>query len=180
VLGLLGFGWFLVARVIMRTGDVQMLGNTPESETWCVNAYCLTGSETGDRYMGKRTLMISWRAGCLEDQDYRTYLEGLAAKHKDDLVVVGVALATPAKKVARGLPPAIAQPPPETWPPDGCSPAFDVLPVDQGYVADRVNPPVTYLLDEKGKLIATWRGGMSPEQRERLATWLDGNAWEQR
>jgi hypothetical protein len=54
------------------------------------------------------------------------------------------------------------------------------LPVARGYASDFLAPPISYLCDADGSLIAVWRGGMSPNQRERLTSWVEGKPWVER
>ena len=167
---------FGLTRWVHRFGDAYLLGNTPNEETACGSHYGLTGPGIGLDRRAKLTLVVAWRTGCLSD-DYRRFLQDLADSHRDDLAIVGAGL------VARGHSPQrigkTTEPPPDPWPPAGCEPGFEMLPIDRGYVSDSLSPPATYLYDRNGVLIAAWRGGMSPQQRERLATWLNGRTWDE-
>ena len=71
-------------------------------------------------------------------------------------------------------------PPPTSWPPSSCDVHFDVLAPDHGYASDWLASPVTYMCDADGKVTSIWHGGMTQNQRDRLATWLDGKTWEAR
>jgi hypothetical protein len=154
-------------------GDAELLGNTPNEQTACARNYGLTGPGIDEDRRAKLTLVVAWQTGCLDD-DYRTFLQNLADAHRGELSVIGAALASsggpsvlPAAKDP--LPP----PAPARWPPRDCEPGFELLPTSQGYVSDSLSAPATYLYDGGGSLIAVWRGGMSPAQRERLTAWLD-------
>jgi hypothetical protein len=164
------------ARWMRRVGDENLLGNTPRQETTCSGNYCLKGPALADAYKAKHVLVVAWREGCLGD-DYRAFLEDLASSHGGDLQVLGAGLAVPSSSDPRALghPP---KPPPDPWPPRDCAPRFNVLPIESGYASDLISAPATYLCDSDGSLIAVWRGGMAPEQRERLRTWIEGRAWE--
>jgi hypothetical protein len=157
----------------LRTvGDAKMLGNTPAEETLGGHHYGLTGPGIDPDRRAKVTLIVAWRDGCLGD-DYARFLRDLADAHHGELAVVGAGLAVPATHDPRALGRG-PQEPPTAWPPKGCEPGLEILPASQGYVSDFLAPPATYLYDAEGSLIAAWRGGMSPLQRERLTAWLDG------
>jgi len=149
-------------RSVMGVGDAQMLGNTPNEQTACGGHFGLTGPGIEADRRAKQTLVVAWRTGCLSD-DYRKFLQDLGDAHRGDLAIVGAGLAAP----------GLLEPPPEPWPPTGCEPGFQMLPVDRGYVSDALSAPATYLYDADGDLVAAWAGGMSPPQRARLTTWLD-------
>jgi hypothetical protein len=159
-------------------GDEKMLGNTPVEESLCRGHHCLEGPPLDGTHRARHVLVVAWRDGCLND-GYRAFLEDLASRHRDDLEVLGAALAVPPVADGRSLahPP---RPPPDVWPPRDCAPRFEILPVESGYASDLLSEPVTYLCDADGNLRAAWRGGMGPEQRERLQTWLDGRFWDGR
>jgi hypothetical protein len=156
-------------------GDARTLGNTPNEQTTCTTHFGLTGPGIDEDKRSKLTLVVAWRTGCLSD-DYRKFLQGLADAHRGDLTVIGAGLgrAEAPNTLTLGKLPL---PPPDAWPPRDCEPGFELLPTSRGYVSDALSPPATYLYDADGVLIAAWRGGMSPPQRERLATWLDKRGW---
>jgi hypothetical protein len=171
ILAMVGF-----TRWLHGKSDAEMLGNTPNGDSACATHFGLTGPGLGDDRHTKLTLVVAWQAGCLGD-DYRKFLEDLQARHRGELQIVGAGLAIPPSHERRllGKDP---EPPAGPFPPKGCEPGFEVLPISQGYVSDFLSSPATYLYDDEGSLIAVWRGGMSPMQRERLATWLDGRTWD--
>ncbi|HEY2511625.1 MAG TPA: hypothetical protein VGI39_12240 [Polyangiaceae bacterium] len=165
-----------VLHSLKSTRDAQLLGNVPSHESACGSHFGLTGPGLAEEQRAKLTLVVAWRNGCLSD-DYRAFLDDLYLKHRGDVEVVAAGLAVPPTLDARGEGKA-PQHPPEEWPPRGCELGFDVLPTTRGYVADFLAPPATYLYDADGWLIAVWRGGMSPQQREKLTAWIDQRPWE--
>jgi hypothetical protein len=165
---------FGLTQWVHRMGDAYLLGNTPNEETACGSHFGLTGPGLGIDRRAKLTLVVAWRTGCLSD-DYRRFLQDLADSHRDDLAIVGAGLVGQTRGPQNGRP---TEPLPDPWPPAACEPGFEMLPLDRGYVSDSLSAPATYLYDKNGVLIAAWRGGMSPQQRERLATWVDGRTWE--
>jgi hypothetical protein len=169
-------GWAVLSRWSSRQADFKLLGNTPLEDSACKERYCLTGVGLDESRHGKRTLVVAWRSECL-DPNYRVFLEGLSAAHQDDLEVVGVALTVPDTRDPRaaGMGPT---PPPESWPPSSCLVHFDVLAPDHGYASDWLASPVTYMCEADGRVTSIWHGGMTQNQRDRLATWLDGKTWE--
>lgn len=161
---------------LRSVGDAKMLGNTPAEETLVAGHYGLTGPGIDPDRRAKLTLVVAWHAGCLSE-DYARFLQDLADAHRGELAVLGAGLSVPASHDPRALG-KVPVPPPDPWPPKGCEPGIEVLPIGRGYVSDFLAAPATYLYDSDGALIAAWRGGMSPIQRERLATWLDGKTWD--
>ena len=165
-----------VVQALKSTRDAQLLGNVPSHESACGSHFGLTGPGLAEEQRAKLTLVVAWRNGCLSD-DYRAFLDDLYRKHRGEVEVVAAGLAVPPSLDPRGEGKA-PQHPPEEWPPSGCELGFDVLPTTRGYVADFLAPPATYLYDADGWLIAVWRGGMSPQQREKLSAWIDQRPWE--
>ena len=160
---------------LRSVGDAKMLGNTPSEQTACTRHYGLTGPGLDPARRAKLTLVVAWRTGCVSD-DYRAFLRDLGEAHRGELAIVGAGLAAGGPdRIGFG---PLPQPPPAPWPPAGCDPGFETLPINRGYVIDSLSAPATYLYDADGALIAAWRGGMSLEQRERLTTWLDGRTWD--
>jgi hypothetical protein len=177
VAALAGVGLWALAHRMHLDADARMLGNTPATESMCDGrVYCISGGGLDPALRGKRTIVVAWRTGCLDDE-YRRFLTDLAEQHPQTVKIVAAALSVPNSNDRRlaGRTPA---PPPEQWPPPHCDPGFDALPVDHGYVGDVVAPPVTYLFDADGALVAVWRGGMAPIQRERLVAWLEDRVSE--
>jgi hypothetical protein len=172
----LAVGFIGVNRWLHSLGDAKLLGNTPTENTIATQNFGLTGPGLGAEPRTKLTLVVAWREGCLGD-DYARFLRDLSEAHRGDLTIVGAGLAVPPKHDPRALgkPP---ESPPDPWPPRDCTPSFEVIPTSRGYVSDFLPAPATYLYDADGALIAAWRGGMSPQQRESLATWLDGRTLE--
>ena len=166
----------VVTHWIRRAGDGHALGTLPTEETPCRSHFGLTGPGLGTDAHAKLTLVVGWRSGCLRD-DYRSFLEDIARHHRGEVAVFGAAIAAPGGRDPRGVgrPP---EPPPDPWPPERCTPDFEVLPVSQGFVSDYASPSATYLFDEDGSLVAAWRGEPSVEQRARLTAWIDGRPWE--
>ena len=165
-----------VVQSLKSSHDAQLLGNVPSHESACGSHFGLTGPGLAEEQRAKLTIVVAWRNGCLSD-DYRAFLDDLYRKHRGEVEVVAAGLAVPPSLDARGEGKA-PQHPPEEWPPSGCELGFDVLPTTRGYVADFLAPPATYLYDADGWLIAVWRGGMSPQQREKLSAWIDQRPWE--
>lgn len=159
-----------MGRWLRHAGDTRQLGSVPKADTQCVERDCLALVKLPpDRH--KVTLLVAWRDGCLAEHDYGAYLEGLHAQFGEKgLRVAGAALAVPEVTGARGLgstPMAV----PKGWA-QSCNLAFDLVPTEDGHVDDFLAWPATYLFDERGYLLAAWRGGMSPPQRDKLAAWL--------
>jgi hypothetical protein len=172
VVAVLATGFVGASRWLRSVGDSKLLGNTTSENTIATHDFGLTGPGLDAEHRTKLTLVVAWREGCLGD-DYARFLRDVGEAHRGDLTIVGAGLAVPAKHDPRALgrPP---EAPPDPFPPRGCAPSFDVLPTSRGYVSDFLPAPATYLYDADGALIAAWRGGMSPLQRESLLTWLDG------
>jgi hypothetical protein len=91
---LVGLGWLAFARWLKTAGDEKMLGNTPTQETTRAGRFCLRGEGLEDKPTAQHVLVVAWRVGCLDD-DYRAYLEDLAARHPGDIEVIAAGLAIP-------------------------------------------------------------------------------------
>jgi hypothetical protein len=178
ILGVVVIAMIFVTRALRVMNDVSMLGNTVMEDTTCRGQFCLRGGPgIPDTQRTKRNIVVAWRIGCLDD-DYRAFLHTLVTEHPGDVSVIAAGLAVPMSKSPRAFT-RVPEPPPDVWPPSGCEPGVDVLPIERGYASDALSPPVTYLCDAKGSVIAVWRGGMGPEQRRRLVAWVEGKPFSE-
>src|SRR5260221_10112918 len=134
VLGGVVIAMVFVTRWLRVTNDVSMLGNTVMEDTTCRGQFCLRGPGIEDSKRAKRQLVVAWRTGCIDD-DYRAFLQGLAEKHPREIAIVAAGLAVPPSNNPRAFG-RVPEPPPDVWPPAGCEPGIDVLPVDRGYASD--------------------------------------------
>jgi membrane associated rhomboid family serine protease len=170
VIGLL----LLSVRWLKMQTQEHTLGNASKGESRCINKDCLAmlGLDRKGELGAQLTLVVAWRDGCLPD-GYGAYLDGLHEKHgKKGLQIVGAGLGVPSSNDPRAMS-MRPQAPPAEFPPAGCEPAFRVVPTRSGFVEDFFSPPATYLYDDGGYMMAVWKGGMSPAQREQLASYLD-------
>ncbi len=166
-----GFAVFTTTRWIKGQSDQRLLGNTPMRETLCVSTDCLDSVGIRPPRRAEYTLLLAWQGGCLEPT-YAASLTQLSKRYPESkLAIVGAALAVPASSDPRAFG-RRPMPAPTEWPEQGCSPEITLVPPAEGHVNDFLAPPITYLFDSDGRLLAVWRGGMSPSQREQLATWL--------
>jgi tetratricopeptide (TPR) repeat protein len=165
----------LSVRWLKQQTSAHQLGNAGKGESRCINKDCLAmlGLDRKTDTQAQFTLVVAWRHGCLDETGYGTYLDGLHEKHgKSGLQVVGAGLGVPATNDPRSLSQGF-QPAPADFPPAGCERGFRVVPTRSGFVEDFFSPPATYLYDDGGYLMAVWKGGMSPSQRDALAAYLD-------
>jgi hypothetical protein len=167
----LGLGFYAVFRYFSGQSAQRLLGNTPLRESLCATRNCLESAGPTGGKPPELTLIVAWRDGCL-DAEYSKFLRSVASRYpRDRLTVVGVVRTVPASGDMRGV--GLDQrPPPREWPDPSCDPGFPTVPPSSGRVDDFLAPPVTYLIDSDGTLLAVWRGGMSPPQRGQLDTWL--------
>lgn len=165
----------LSVRWLKQQTSAHQLGNAGKGESRCINKDCLAmlGLDRKTDTPAQFTLVVAWRHGCLDETGYGTYLDGLHEKHgKSGLQVVGAGLGVPATNDPRSLSQGF-QPAPADFPPAGCERGFRVVPTRSGFVEDFFSPPATYLYDDAGYMMAVWKGGMSPAQRDALAAYLD-------
>jgi len=169
---------WLGLRWLRTRSDVALLGNTLLRDTVCETRFCLRGPGLEEGLRANRTIVVAWREGCLDDE-YRAFLRGLADQHKGEVSVIGAGLAVPASRDPRAFS-RVPLPAPDPFPASECELGFPALSVEKGYVSDILSPPATYLFDNTGALIAVWRGGMGPEQRDRLTAWIEGRPYEEK